>query len=94
MSKIGTLIYLKHTEILLNTEFHKNKAFLLNVNLTCIKKVTCQFSQKKKGKNSCHISVIYTENTEPWKTEATEFYITQLICELITKVPRNEGPRP
>lgn len=93
MSKTGTLIYLKHTEILLITEFHKNKAFPLNVNLTCIKKLTCQFSQKK-GKNSCHISVIYTENTEPWKTEATEFSIIQLICELFTKVPRNEGPRP
>lgn len=24
---------------------------------------------QKKGKNSCHISVIYTENTELWKTE-------------------------
>jgi len=56
------------------------------VNLTCIKKPTCQFSQKKARIH--HISVIYTENTEPWKTEATGFYIIQYICELIAKVPK------
>lgn len=46
------------------------------------------FTHTHTQKTSCHISVIYTENTEPWKNSGHVFYITHLISELIAKVPK------
>lgn len=63
MSKIGTWIYLK--EILLNRIPLKTLGLSVKRKFDMHENAYRQFSQEKQDLN--HISLIYTENTEPWK---------------------------